>query len=98
MLDKIRTLNLERLDAEEAIELVAAGRAALTEYGRYSLPAPAWLTDGVNALDADIQRRRTDMLQARRKELLAKQAALKSREEQRADIEAELARLGELLK
>jgi hypothetical protein len=66
-------------------------------YTSYEVPAPSWLGDAIVTLDGEIKRRRRDMLEARRRELLANKAALKTREERRAENDAELERLNATL-
>lgn len=97
MLEKLRSINIDRMDIDEAIELAAFGKVAATTYGAYEVPVPDWLTDSLKTLDADIKRRRRDALEARLKTLQARKAALRSRDEERADIDAELARLSGVL-
>lgn len=97
MLEKLKALNLDRMDVDEAIELVTFGRVAEKTYSDYQVPSPEWLKDSIAALDGEIKRRRRDMLEARLKEVKARQTALKSREEKKAELDAELERLNAAL-
>jgi hypothetical protein len=97
LFQRIRTLQVDRLDVDEAIELVTFGRIAETTYSGYNVPTPEWLKDGIAQLDTEIKRRRRDMLEARAKELKAKLSTLKSREERKSETEAELAKLNDAL-
>jgi hypothetical protein len=97
MFQRLRTLQIDRIDVDEAIELVTFGREAEKTYAAYQVPTPEWLKDGIQQLHAEITRRRRDMLEMRRKEVQAKLTSLKSREERKAETEAELARLNDAL-
>lgn len=93
MIDALKALNVERIDLEQAVELKAAAAAQLAVYLGHEIPVPAWLTTASNALDEDIRRRQRDALKARQRELTSKLAGLRSREELRADLEAELTKV-----
>ncbi len=97
MNDKLKALNVERIDLEEALELKAVANAQVNLYVGYEIPIPAWLASASAALDDDIRRRRRDALKARERELSSKLAGLRSREEQRADLEAELTKVSNAL-
>lgn len=96
-LQKLRNVAVDRIDVDDAIELVTLGRAAASTYTAYQVPTPQWLTDGISTLDAEIKRRRRDMLESRAKEIDANLATLKTREEKRAELEAERAKLRDAL-
>lgn len=93
MLEKLKTLNLDRMDLDEAVALVTIGRATEAGYAHYSVSAPQWLTDALGSLDGEIKRRRRDMLEARRKEIQANLTQLKTREEKKDELAAELKKL-----
>lgn len=95
LFQKIRTLNLDRMDVDEAIELVTFARQATGTYDSYKVPTPQWLSDGIAMLDGEIKRRRRDMLEARQREIKATLTTLKTREEKRSELEAELAQLND---
>ena len=97
MIEKLKALNVERIDLEEAVELMGLAQQQLVVYGAYTLPIPAWLATAHNLLHEDIQRRQRDALKARQRELDTKLKALRTREEQRAQIEAELAQVKDAL-
>jgi len=93
MLEKLKNLNIDRMDLDEAIALATLGRATANGYDYYKVPAPKWLENGLRMLDEEINRRRKELLQSRLREVEAEQTALRTREERRADLTAEHARL-----
>lgn len=93
MLERLKNLNIDRIDLDEAVALVAIGKMAQTTYAGFEVPAPRWLGESLETLSDEIRRRRREMLVARQRELAAQVSTLKSREERRADAEAELARI-----
>lgn len=97
MFQRLRTLQIDRIDVDEAVELVTFGREAEKTYATYLVPTPEWLKDGIAQLDGEIKRRRRDMLEMRKKEVQAKLTALKSRDERKAEAEAELGKLNDAL-
>lgn len=94
---ELKALNTERLDLDEAVELKAQAHGMLAVYQAYQVPVPGWLTHANIALDEEIKRRQRDALKARERELTSKLAGLRTREEQRADLEAELAKVNNAL-
>lgn len=93
MMDKLKSLQLQRMDVDEMIELATWGRAMHNGYTHYDVPAPGWLQDSLEQLDGEIKRRRQELLQARLQEIRSRKQALKTREERRADLDAEEAQL-----
>lgn len=89
MLHLLKSLNIDLIDIDDAVELVTFARLAEQTYTTYEVPAPGWLKDGINVLDREIKSRRRDMLHARQLEIAARLKSLKTRDEQKADLEAE---------
>lgn len=87
---ELKALNVERIDLDEAVALKVQAHGMLTVYQAYQVPVPGWLTNANIALDEEIKRRQRDALKARERELSSKLAGLRTREEQRVDLEAEL--------
>lgn len=87
---ELKSLNVERLDLDEAVALKAQAHGMLSVYQAYQVPIPGWLTNANIALDEEIKRRQRDALKAREREIATKLAGLRTREEQRAELEAEL--------
>lgn len=95
--ERLKTLNTDRLNVDEAVELLAQSRQVAAEYDLQQLPQPSWLRDGAMLLANEVSRKRRDALLARRRELEAQQAALKTPQERRRDIEAELSKVNDAL-
>jgi hypothetical protein len=93
MLEKLKGFEAERCGAEELVALSAFGRSLAEEYTRLKLDAPDWLNDRIAEVGRELQARLADMKAKRVKELKAKLSTLRTAEERRKDIEAELARL-----
>lgn len=97
LFEKLRTLNVDRIDIDDAIELVTYARHAEQTYSGYQVPTPEWLKDAMVALDNEIRSRRRDMLEARKRELFTRLGALKTREEKKEELSAELAKVNDAL-
>lgn len=93
LLYNIRNLNVDRLDIDDAVELLTVGRLAEKAYGEYQVPAPTWLTDGLQILDREIRDRQREMLLARKREIELQLKSLRTREERKADLQADLAKV-----
>lgn len=92
-LERLKGLQLARMDLDEMIALATYGRAVANGYSYYEVPKPKWLDDSLQQLDAQIRSRRREILEARLQEVRTRKEALKSREEKRADLDAEEAAL-----
>lgn len=58
MLEKLKTLNLDRiLDMDEAIALSAYARSLAEEYEHLEMPAPEWIEKSTDVLREEIARR-----------------------------------------
>lgn len=97
MLEKLRNLTVDRIDLDEAVALATLARATSHGYTHYDVPAPAWLTNAIDQLDGEINRRRKDILQARSREVAAELTQLQTREERRAKLMAEQSRLNDAI-
>lgn len=97
MLEQLRNINLDRLDIDRAVELATVGKQVAATYTEFKVPVPGWLNDALTKLHGEITRRRADMLAARRNEINASLAALRTRDERVNDLQAELAKLNDEL-
>jgi hypothetical protein len=96
-IEKLRALNIEKIDIDEAVSMVQFGRALRDTYLSFKVEPPEWVKDALGALELDVTRRRNDMLAMRLKEVRAKKAALRTRAEQVSDLDAEERRLTDAL-
>lgn len=93
IIDRLKTLNLERLDADEAIADYVSAKGLIAGFGEFGVAPPTWLSDVSKNLGDEIRRRHRDMQVARLRELEAQETALLSRDEKRAAIKAEAEKL-----
>lgn len=93
MLQSLLNVNVDRLDIDEAVALLAFGKMVSAEYGSHNIQCPDKITDAVNVLAKDVEARRKDYLQRRLKELRAQKETLKTVSEKRNDVEKELQKL-----
>lgn len=89
----LRGLDVERYTVDELIELRAGARVLELEYQAANYEVPEWLKERTVMLDAEIKRLRADTMRKRVRELVAQKSALRTADEKRADVDAELARL-----
>lgn len=97
MLQQLKSLQIERLDLYEAVALYDMGMRMVEASTKLEVPVPEWLSDNVKVLRSEIKARSRDALEARLREIRARRATLKTREEQREELEAEEARLNAAL-
>lgn len=94
MLDKLRNFDAERnTDVDEMVALSAFARGLAAEYTTLALDAPEWLETQQKAVANEINSRLADMRAKRIREVRARLATLKTAEEKRAELNAELERL-----
>lgn len=90
MMEQLRTLNLDRVDLDDAIGLLTFAKQAKATYVEMGLEAPAWFADKVAGLEAYIKQRRVENLTKAAKEIEAELGKLKTAEEKRSDLRARL--------
>lgn len=93
MLEKLKNLDVERIDLDEAVELSAIGRVVKDEYEKNGAEAPTWIDDRLREVRREIRARQADMIDKRLREAKARRASLKTTEEKRADLDREIAEL-----
>lgn len=97
MFEKLRHLDLDRLDVDEAVALVAYGEVLQAAYASRGLETPQWLNDNVRELNREIRNRHRDNLEKAKRETEAQLETLKSRDERREDLKSKLDRLNQAL-
>lgn len=90
MMEQLRTLNLDRVDLDDAIGLLTFANATKATYDTMGLSVPSWFADKVEALTAYIKQRRRENLEKAAKDIQGQIAKLKTAEEKRSDLTAEL--------
>lgn len=93
MYQKLKNLDVEKTDLDEQVFLLATAEQVKGKYEVLLLPVPDWLENASKLLKLEIDLRRKDMLAKRKRELENGLAALRTAEEKRADMRAELERL-----
>ena len=93
MLDRLRNLDVERLDVDEMVALSLFARDLAEEYKTLGLDAPEWLDVRSTEVRREISTRRADLRDKRIRELRASLSALKTKEERKVELHAELERL-----
>ncbi len=93
MLRDLRGLDTERTDLDEMVALSAFGTAMKAEYERTTIPSPDWLDDRLGDLNRAIRLLRQDALEKKLKELETRQEALKTADQKRTDVVAEMAKV-----
>lgn len=97
MLEKLKHLDLDKLDIDQAVSLVAFGDMLIYTYEKRELEVPQWLTDNVRELNREITARHRDNLEKALKETDAGLEALKTQGEKREDLKARQERLRKAL-
>lgn len=97
LLDKIIAVNSDRMSIHEGVELLTLGNLLVTTYAQLQVPTPDRLKEALAAIQQDVLTKRRDLLVARQRELQSRRSTLRTREELRSDIDAELAELDKRL-
>lgn len=98
MLKQLRDFHPENTDVDEMVALSAFGRTIAAEYAAISVDAPEWLESQRKVIGREINSRLSDLREKRKREIKARLATLKTAEERRTELSAELARLEEASK
>lgn len=98
LMARLQSLNLNKLELDEAIELSTSAEALRVGYQRHNVSSPVWLDDAIRTLDRYITDRTRDTMEMELRELAAQDAADMSaserREQRKARRAAIEARLG----
>lgn len=99
MLERLKTLNVDRIELDEAIELLALAEVVEAKFAAVGLTAaPEYLTDAIRTLKSEIAGRMRDAREKRLKQIRAQKTQLMSADEKRLALSKEEAELEELLK
>jgi len=93
MLQSFKALRIDALDMEELIAVYSFGKNFVGAYQENNLPVPEWATENLRLLREDIEMKRRDTLSKALKNAKAKAESLKSTEDKRASVAAEIAEL-----
>lgn len=93
MIERLKNLDIERLDVDEMIAMSAFAKQLSAEYEALALDKPDWLGVKSTELKREINARLGDLRDKRIREIKARLNTLKSAEEKRADLQKELERL-----
>lgn len=85
-----------RLETEDLVELSAYSRSLAAEFTALGVETPEWVANQTKALRREIKARNADALAARLRELKARREALKTPDEKREALDAEIAKLTDL--
>jgi hypothetical protein len=97
MLNQIKNVALDRMDFDETVALFAFGTQLEGTYTAMSLEAPDWLKANIEILRKDIVSKRRDNLERALKAAKTKLDGLKTAEEKRGDLKAEIDRISAAL-
>lgn len=95
IIEKLKTLDVNRVDLDECITLSALAKMLRHEYEYFGAEPPAWLDTRIRTLARDIRARQHDYLEKRLAEAKARLEALKPADQRRAELEAEVKALTE---
>lgn len=93
MLDELRKVNVDGIDLERAVALLAFGRSVVAEYAELELEPAEWLVSTVRQLKREINTRVADAKEKRLRDLKTRREQLETPELRRKKIDAEISRL-----
>jgi hypothetical protein len=95
MLQEFKSFNVDAADIDELVALSAFGKQLRGEFEAQKVAVPEYVSDNLNSLAREIDSRMADRRATRIRELKTQRDSLKTAQERRAAIDAELAALGE---
>lgn len=93
MIDQLKRANLDTYDIEQLVELSAIARVMRTEFEATQAEVPSWLDDRTREIRRAISAKQEDVRGARLSELKSRRSALRTTEEKRQELDAEIAKL-----
>ncbi len=93
ILETFRKVNIDGVDLEKAIALLAFGRALQAEYTEIEVEAPDWVQIRMRELRREINTRVADAKEKRLSELKSRRETLESPEARKRKIDAEIKKL-----
>lgn len=90
MMEQIRNLNLDRIDLDDAVGMLAFANVVSATYAEMKMEPPAWFTDKRGSLSGYVEQRRKENLTKAAKEIKAELNKLKTAEEKRSELNARL--------
>lgn len=91
--NRLRQFDIDRADLDDMVEISTLGKLLVSEYEGNELQAPEWLTDTLTKLKSEISSRQRDNTVKALKEARARLTALKTAEEKKVDLNAQIAEL-----
>jgi len=92
-IDRLKNFNVDATDIDELVAISAFARSLAAEYEANTLEKPEWLETKSAELKREINGRQADARAKKIKEIKLKLGTLKTAEEKRNELNAELARL-----
>lgn len=93
LIEKLKNFNVVANPVEEAVELYAFGTTVVAAYDKLQLKSPDWIAEKLKEVDVEVKRRARDEKVARLKAARARLDSLKSVDDRRKDLTAEIADL-----
>jgi len=93
MLEALRNLNLDRVELDDGVALLAVGESLGKTYTDNQLETPEWVTDKVAILRQWVKDRSRDNLDREIKLAEQKRSELRTAEEKRGDLDSRIERL-----
>lgn len=93
MFDQLRRYSADQFQLDELVALEVFGRQMRQGYESRQIEAPVWLDDTLRAISSEIAVKARDQLQLRLKEAKARLAVNMSRDERKAQAQADVERL-----
>lgn len=93
VMEKLKGLNLDRMEFEEALELYSLATLINGTYIEFAAEAPEWLTEARDSLKKHIRERRKDAIARELKLTEAALDGLKTAQEKRDELRAKKERL-----
>lgn len=97
MLEKFKNFDVDRMDLDDLISLLAFGKLMRAEYEKLGLEEPDWVNDKLKTLHREIKSKIAEKLASRASEIGSRLEALKTPTQKKAELERELKKIKALL-
>ena len=95
MLQQLRNFDVDRMDLDDLIGLVAYAKLMRAEYEKMGLEEPDWVNDKIKTLTREIKAKTAEKLASRAREINSRLEALKTPTQRKSELQKELKRIQE---
>ncbi len=93
MLQQFKSFDVDRLDTDELIGLLAFGQLLRAEYEKLEMDEPDWVNDKIKTLKRELRAKNAEKLAARAREINSRLESLKTPTQRKSELQKELSKI-----